>query len=306
METIATRIDRMLCFAAVAERGSFTAAAAALGYSKAHVSRQVAELERALGAELLLRTTRRLSLTPLGHRYAEQAARMRGAYDEAEQLIAAERTEVRGLLRLTLATTFGEIFLVDLVADFQAAHPQADVEVDLSIQTRDLLDGHYDFAFRIHRTMEERLVARAVGLIREIAVAAPSLLAVRGAPKRPADLASLPALRNSHFRDDAEWVFVRGDRSETVRLRTPLAINNFNAIQRAAERGLGIARLPQYHVAASLQAGRLQRLLPEWDIAQQPIYLVHPQRRHPTRLQTAFRTFALAWFDAPERRAALS
>ncbi len=81
METMSTRIDRMLCFAAVAERGSFTAAAAALGYSKAHVSRQVAELERELGAELLLRTTRRLSLTPLGHRYAEQAARLRTTFD---------------------------------------------------------------------------------------------------------------------------------------------------------------------------------------------------------------------------------
>ena len=78
---MSTRIDRMLCFAAVAERGSFTAAAAALGYSKAHISRQVAELERELGAELLLRTTRRLSLTPLGHRYAEQAARLRTTFD---------------------------------------------------------------------------------------------------------------------------------------------------------------------------------------------------------------------------------
>jgi len=296
----------MLCFAAVAEHGSFTAAAAALGYSKAHVSRQVAELERALGAELLLRTTRRLSLTPLGLRYAEQATLLRGAYDAAEQMIAAERTEVRGVLRLTSATTFGEVFLVDLVADFQAAHPQADVEIDLSIQTRDLFDGRYDFAFRIARTMDERLVARAIGMIREVAVAAPSLLGKYSAPRRPADLAAMPALRNSHFRDDAEWVFVRGERSETVRPRTPLAINNFNAIQRAAERGMGIARLPQYHVDAALRAGRLQRLLPEWEIAQLPMYLVHPQRRHPTRLQTAFRSFALAWFEAPERRALLS
>lgn len=295
----------MLCFAAVADRGSFTAAAAALGYSKAHVSRQVAELERTLGAELLIRTTRRLSLTPLGHRYAEQAARLRGAYDEAEQLIAAERSEVRGRLRITSATTFGEVFLVDLIADFQAAHPQVEVEIDLSILTRDLLDGHYDFAFRITRTMEERLVARAVGLIREIPVAAPALLAERGVPRRPADLAGLPALRNNHFRDDAEWVFVRGGDSETVRLRTPLAVNNFNAIQHAAERGLGIARLPQYHVHDALREGRLQRLLPDWEIAQLPMYLVHPQRRHPTRLQTVFRAFAVAWFDAPERQALL-
>jgi DNA-binding transcriptional LysR family regulator len=305
METISTRIDRMLCFAAVAERGSFTAAAAALGYSKAHVSRQVAELERALGAELLLRTTRRLSLTPLGHRYAEHAARLRTSYDQAQQVIAAEREEVRGLLRITAATTFGEVFLVDLIGEFQAAYPQVEVEIDTSIHTRDLLDGHFDFAFRITRTVEERLVARAVGMIREIPVAAPSLLARTGTPKRPADLAPLPALRNSHFRDDPEWVFVRGGDSETVRLRSPLAINNFSAIQRAATLGLGIARLPQYLVHHALQEGRLQRLLPDWDIAQLPMYLVHPQRRHPTRLQAAFRAFAIAWFEAPTRQALL-
>jgi DNA-binding transcriptional LysR family regulator len=305
METIPTRIDRMLCFAAVADRGSFTAAAAALGCSKAHVSRQVAELERALGAQLLLRTTRRLSLTPLGHRYAEHAARLRAVYDEAQQVIAAERDEVRGLLRITSATTFGEVFLVDLIHAFQQRYPQVEVELDTSIQTHDLLDGRYDFAFRLSRTLEERLVARAVGLIREVPVASPALLAAQGMPRRPADLAPLPALRNSHFRDDPEWVFVRGRESETVRLHSPLAINNFSALQRAAERGVGIARLPQYLVHEAVDAGRLQRLLPDWDLAQQPIYLVHPQRRHPTRLQAAFRAFALAWFAAPERQALL-
>jgi DNA-binding transcriptional LysR family regulator len=305
METISTRIDRMLCFAAVAERGSFTAAAAALGYSKAHISRQVAELERELGAELLLRTTRRLSLTPLGHRYAEQAARLRTTFDEAQQLIAAERSDVRGLLRITTATTFGEVFLVDLIGDFQTQYPQVEVEIDMSIQPRDLLDGHYDFAFRITRTIEERFVARAVGLIREIPVAGPALLARHGTPRRPSDLAPLPALRNLHFRDDPEWVFVRGRDSETVRVRSPLAINNFSAILHAAELGIGIARLPHYLVHDALREGRLQRLLPDWEIAQLPMYLVHPQRRHPTRLQSVFRAFAIAWFEAPERQALL-
>ena len=305
METISTRIDRMLCFAAVAERGSFTAAAAALGYSKAHISRQVAELERELGAQLLLRTTRRLSLTPLGHRYAEQAARLRTTFDEAQQLIAAERTVIAGTLRITAATTFGELFLVDLIAAFQGAHEQVEVELDLSIQRRDLLDGHYDFGFRSTRTLEERLVARAVGLVREIAVASPALLAGSVIPRRPSELASLPALRNSHFRDDPEWVFVRGRDSETVRTRAPLAINKFNGILRAVELGAGIGRLPLYMVVDGLADGRLCRLLPDWEITPQPMYLVHPQRNHPTRLQSVFRTFAIAWFEAPERQALL-
>jgi len=305
METISAQLDRMLCFSAVVERGSFTAAAAALGCSKAHVSRQVAELERSLGVSLLLRTTRRLALTGAGHRFAEHAARLRRDFDEARQAIAAERDAVQGLLRITSATSFGEVFLVDLIAEFRAAHPQAEVELDLSIARRDLLDGSVDFAFRSTRVLEERMVARSVGLVREIAVAAPALLDAHTAPRRPADLAALPALRNSHFRDDPEWVFVRGAGSETVRIRAPLAINNFTAILRAAERGLGVARLPVYLVAEALAAGRLQRLLPDWEIAPMPIYLVHPQRMHPTRLQETFRSFALAWFEAPSRRALL-
>ena len=249
----------MLCFAAVAERGSFTAAAAALGYSKAHVSRQVSELERELGAELLLRTTRRFSLTPLGHRCAEQAARLRATFDEAQQLIAAERSGVRGLLRITSATTFGEVFLVDLTSDFQTQYPQVAVEIDMSIQPRDLLDGYDDFAFRITRTIEERLVARAVGLIREIPIAGPALLARHGRPLRPPDLAPMPALRNSHFRDDSEWVFVRGRESETVRLRSPLAINNFSAILHAAElpdpTAVGVPRVRDRVVRSAAAAG---------------------------------------------------
>lgn len=305
MKTISADIDRMLCFAAVAEHGSFTAAAAALGCSKAHVSRQVAELEQALGAQLLLRTTRRLSLTALGHRHAEDVGRLRAAYDEARQRVAAERDEVRGVLRITTATTFGEVFLVDLVRDFMARHPQVDVEIDTSIVVRDLFDGRWDFAFRITRVIDERLVARAVGVVREIAVAAPALLGGREPPRRPADLAALPALRNSHFSDDAEWVFVRGGDSGTVRPHARLAINNFAALQRAAERGVGMARLPYYLVRDALAEGRLVRLLPDWEIAQLPMALVHPQRRHPTRLQQAFRSFALAWFEAAERQALL-
>jgi len=144
-----------------------------------------------------------------------------------------------------------------------------------------------------------------VGVVREIAVAAPALLAGREPPRRPADLAPLPALRNSHFSDDAEWVFVRGGDSGTVRPHTRLAINNFAALQRAAERGVGMARLPFYLVRDALAEGRLVRLLPDWEIAQLPMALVHPQRRHPTRLQQAFRSFALAWFEAPERQALL-
>lgn len=298
-------LERLFCFAAVVERASFTAAAGALRCSKAHVSRQVAELERELGVQLLLRSTRRLAATAAGQRLADAARRLRAGFDAAQAELRAERSEVRGLLRLTAATTFGEIFLVDLIAEFRAAHPEVEFELDLATVRRDLHDGSWDFGFRTVRSLDERLVARAVGVVREYAVASPTLVAALGRPRQPGELERWPALRNSHFRDDSEWVFVRAAHSATVRIRAPVAMNHFPGILRAAERGIGVARLPLFLVVDALAAGRLLRLLPDWEIAPTPIYLVHAQRRHPTRLQQVFRDFAIDWLAAPPRQALL-
>ncbi len=223
-------------------------------------------------------TASKSPLTPLGHRYAEQAARLRSAFDEAQHSITDGRSEIQGLLRITSATTFGEVLLVDLISDFQQRYPQVDVEIDMSIVTCDLLDGRFDFAFRITGTIKERFVARAVGLVREIAVIGLRLSARYTQLRNPTDLVQLPALRHSHFRDDAEWVFVRGRGSQTVRLHSPLAINNFSAILHATELGIGAARLPRYLVHDALREGCLHLMLPDWEIAQLPIYLVYPQR----------------------------
>ncbi|MCK7595033.1 LysR family transcriptional regulator [Pseudomarimonas salicorniae] len=305
METIGTRLQRSLCFSAVAETGSFTAAAKRLGCSKAHVSRQVAQLESQLGAQLLIRSTRRLVLTPLGRSYAEHTAMLQTALDAAEQAVSASREEIAGLLRITAATSFGEAFLVDLVEAFRAAQPQVEAELDLSIGRRDLVADGYDFGFRSVRTVEEHLVARALGVIRDIPVAAPALFRDRPLPRHPRELAALPCIHNTHFRDDAEWVFLRGRRSEAVRVAGTLRINHFGAIRRAALLGAGVARLPRYLVDDALRGGELLHLLPDWDIHPVPVFLVHPQRRPATRLQQAFREHAIAWFEAPARRALL-
>lgn len=300
METINQRLQRSLCFAEVARSGSFTTAARALGCSKAHVSRQVQLLEKELGAQLLLRSTRRLELTPLGRTYAEYAQRMRDALDEADQAVSATRSEVAGRLFLTAATSFGEAFLVELVEAFRQRHPGTEVELDLSIQRRDLLADRVDFAFRSTRTVDEHLVAHALGVVRDLPVASPALLQRYPAINAPADLAALPCIHNSHFRDEHEWVFLRGAESATVRVRSMISINHFGAIQRAAELGAGVARLPSYLIEDAIAAGRLRRLLPDWDIHPTPIYLVHPLRRHSSLLQRVFREFVVEWFRREE------
>ena len=301
METMLSRLQRSVCFATVAELGSFTAAARQLGCSKAHVSRQVAQLERELGSQLLHRSTRRLSLTDIGRRYATHASALIRALEAAEQEVSLSKTVVAGALRLTAATSFGEAFLVALVEAFRSAHPEVRVELDLSIVQRDLERERFDFGFRATRTLDDRIVARAIGVIRELPVASPALFERHRKPRRPSELAALPCLRNTHFQDDAEWVLTRGARSETVRVHGDLAINHFGSLKEAALIGAGVARLPRYLVQDVLDDGRLIQLLPEWQFSTVPVYLVHPQRHRPTLLQQRFREHVIAWFDEPER-----
>lgn len=303
METMTGRFDQALAFATVAELGSFTRAAERLGVSKAHLSKQVSELEVALGLRLMQRTTRRLNLTEAGRLYLGYATRMRDLLLDAERAVSAARSEVDGLIRLTAPTSFGDSFLVDLLDDFRMQHPRIVFDVDLSIGRRDLIGDGYDFAFRATRTLDPSLVARSLGVMREIVVASPALLARHGLDRidTPAQLSRLEALRNGHFRDEGEWLLQRGDESIAVPIRGTFAINHFIAMRRAALKGIGIARLPRYLLIEDLRAGRLLHLLPDWQVPPTPVSLVYPSREHLPARSRAFRDFVVAWFEQPER-----
>jgi DNA-binding transcriptional LysR family regulator len=307
MKTISDRFDQALGLLAVVETGSFTRAAERLGVSKAHMSKQVRALEEGLGLRLLHRTTRRIALTEAGRLYLDFARQAREVLGDGERAVSAVRTEVDGLLRITAPTSFGDGFLVDLLADFHEQHPQVKFEVDLSIGQRDLVGDAYDFAIRMARTLDPSLVARSLGVIRERIVAAPGFLA-RHAPDgidAPLQLATLESLRNNHFRDEGQWMLQRGDDSVTVPMRGALAINHFIGMRRAALRGIGIARLPYYLVAEELDSGRLVELLPEWQLPATPVSLVYPSREHLPQRARAFRDFVVDWFRQPGNAALL-
>lgn len=302
METISGRFDQALGLLAVVEHGGFTRAAERLGVSKAHVSKQVRELEAALGVRLLHRTTRRVALTDAGRLYVEYARQAREVLGDGERAVSAVRTEVDGLLRITAPTSFGDGFLVDLLADFRALHPQVRFDVDLSIGQRDLIGDGYDFAIRMARTLDPSLVARGIGVVREAIVASPAFLAAH-APAgvtEPHQLAGLEALHNNHFRDEGQWLLQRGAESVAVTVRGTLAINHFIGMRRAALHGMGMARLPRYLVQEELRSGRLVELLPDWQLPATPVSLVYPSREHLPLRSRAFRDFVVEWFARPE------
>ncbi|GAP66748.1 LysR family transcriptional regulator [Mizugakiibacter sediminis] len=302
MKTILGRFDQALAFATVAELGSFTRAAERLGLSKAHVSEQVSALEAALGVQLLHRTTRRLALTETGRIYLDYCRQLRDTLQDAERAVSAASSEVGGRVRMTAPTSFGDIFLPDMIIAFRRVYPAVEVDLDLSIVKHDLVAEGYDLALRNTRVPEEHLVARPLGVIREVAVASPAFLAAHGPLDTPERIAAVPCVINSNFRDDQRWPFVRGGRTRAVRVDGPLRVNFYSAIRRAALVGAGVARLPLYMVRDDLAAGALLRVCAGWELEALPLYLLQPQRRHQPLRTRVFRDFLLRWFEAPERR----
>lgn len=300
MKTMAARFEQARVFAEVAEVGSFTRAAERLGCSKAHASATVAALEAALGVQLLHRTTRRLDLTQAGRAYLDYCRQLRDTLLEAEHAVSAVNTEVSGRLRLTMPSSFGEVFLAEIATEFQAIYPQVRLEADLSVTRRDLAADGYDCAVRSVRVVDPHLVARPLGVMREVAVAAPGLLRDRGV-QSPDDLAALPGLVNSNFSDDEHWVFTRGAQSHGVSLQGRLAVNAYSAIKRAVLAELGIARLPLYLVHEELARGELVRLLPDYELAATPLWLVYPQLRQRPLRTRVFVEFLPRWAAAPSR-----
>lgn len=297
METNASRFPQALALLTVVETGSFTRAAERLGVSKAQVSKQVSALEAGLGVKLLHRTTRRIVVTEAGQRYLEYARQARDALGDGDRAVSAVRTEVEGLIRLTAPTSMGDAFLVDLLADFRALYPAVQFDVDLSIEKRDLFGESFDFAIRLTRTLDPNLVARPLGLMREVIVASPDYLAAK-APngvRSPFDLTSLETLRNRNFRDEGKWLLRRGAETLAVPINGKLALNHFIGLKRAAILGQGIARLPHYLAKEDLSNGILAAILPDWELPTTPVALVYVSSVHMPRRLRAFRDFTIEW-----------
>lgn len=270
-------LEDLATFVAVAEAGSFSAAALRLRVSKAAVSVAVARLERQLGVRLLQRTTRRVAMTEAGAATLPHAQRALLAARDAEEAATSATSAARGLLRVHAPPALGLLHVAPLLPDFLRAHPE--VQVDLAV------DGDptgFDVVLELGATARPgEGVVLAPG--RRVLVASPAFLArqPRGGPRVPADLARCPALVHDR---GAPWVLVQGDRTETVVVRGPLASSSDLALYTATLEGLGVAALPRLVVGADLGQQRLARVLPDWEL---PAGSVHA-RAQPSRAAQAF------------------
>ena len=272
------KLRAMATFVRIVEDGSLTAAADALGTSVPSVVRSLAALEREVGVRLMNRTTRRSSLSDEGREYYERCKRVLAEVEAADALLSARRSEPKGRLRLTAPVMYGRMHVAPVVADFIAQFPGMEVELLLLDRVVDLVEEGIDAAFRIGHLPESTLVGLPLGETRRVVCAAPAYLRQTGVPKAPADLAARRCIVFTGLSSTNEWSFA-GKPAVRVPVRPVLRTNQFDVAVDACLRGLGCGQFLCYQVDALIDAGRLKRVLAEFEPAPLPIQLVYPHAR---------------------------
>lgn len=268
-------------FVQVVDAGSFTAAAGQLNISKAVVSKYVTRLEERLGARLLQRTTRRLTLTEAGEALYAKSAGALAELADAQKDVARLTGAPRGHLRVTAPTYFGSSILAPLLKEFAARYPEIRLELDLDDRITDLVKDRFDVAVRITSQVDPGLVARRLADSALVVVGSPAYFKRRGMPKSPADLTAHACLGYSLARMPNEWRFKppKG-RWIAVRLDCPLYCNSDFVLKQAALDGVGIALFPRFFVARELEDGRLAQALAGYGTPVLSINLVYVSRRN--------------------------
>ncbi|MBE7367732.1 LysR family transcriptional regulator [Ramlibacter pallidus] len=271
------RLQAIRLFVRVVDLGSFSKAAADLGIGQPSATKQVAQMEKELGARLLHRSTHGVSPTEIGGLYYEKCKLIVHHADEADNLAALLQSRVQGGLRINTSVAFGRRVLAPLVMQFMELHPQ--LQVDLTVDDRyvNLVEQGIDVAIRMGRLADSTLGARYLGTNPWVLVAAPEYLARRGRPAEPAALASHDALVYTTVQGDARWHFTGPQgRVEVVPVKGFLRSNNLSTLLAAVRKGMGVAVLPRYVAHKSVATGALQPLLPDWSLPAQEIHAVFP------------------------------
>jgi DNA-binding transcriptional LysR family regulator len=288
------RLDAMSVFVAVAEAGSLSAAGRKLDAPLPTISRKVSELEAHLKTQLLIRTTRKLTLTDAGAAYVAACKRILEQVAEAERAAAGEYAVPRGELFVTAPIVFGRLHVLPAINAFLKNYPEIDVRLVLSDRNVDLIDDHIDVAVRIGALAESRMVATRVGAMRRVVCASPVYLAAVGTPKAPEALSVLACISFGASTSSTSWTFVTGKaRTEhAVPVHSRLVVNTAEAAVDAAVAGIGMARVLSYQAAQAVADGKLKIVLTAYEPDPMPISLVYPEQNLLPRKTRAFLDFA--------------
>lgn len=258
------RLEEMMTFAKVVETRSFSAAAQALATSKSLVSKQIGNLESALGVRLLNRTTRRMSLTEIGAAYYEHCARIAQEIDAATQTVTQLQAEPRGVLRITSPVIFASLHLAPAVTTFLRRYENVELELNASDRIIDIVDEGYDLAIRITDHPTPTMVARKIAPVHWVTCASPAYLERYGTPQTPQELnkhycllyQGMPSLPSG-------WRYQVGNREISLQPGGKCRVNNSEVLLQLALDGMGIVLFPTYVLGQYLRSGRLVQILPD-------------------------------------------
>lgn len=273
------RLDAMHLFVRVAELGSFAAVALQLGVARSVVTRQIAGLEAHLGVKLMVRSTRRLSLTSAGTSYLEKCRVILNLVESAEGDVAQERLAPRGNIRISLPLSFGLKRLAPLLLDFSQRYPEVGLDMDYTDRRVKLIEEGIDLSIRITRKLEGGDVARRIGSGQMQVIASPDYLARHGRPQHPSELVHHECLGYTSGGSLQNWQFMVAGQLESFPVRSRIHANNGDVLTEAAAQGLGITLQPDFITEGFLADGRVEIILSDFPIPELGIYAMLPSNR---------------------------
>lgn len=263
-------------FVAVAETGSFTAAAKQLDISTAQVSRQVSALESRLATKLLHRTTRKVSVTEAGNIYFQHCRQVLDGLEQAELAIGDMQSKPTGKLKITAPVTYGEATIAPLVNNFLKLYPDLEIETNLSNLKKDLIDEGFDVAIRQGNLDDSTMMAKRLSTRTFYVCATPGYLELHGTPQKPSDLEKHNCLQSMN----EYWFFQVNGKRRNLKLTGNLRSNSGHALLDAALKGIGIVQLPGDYVCPHVESGDLTVLLEEYRAPDQGVWALYPHNKH--------------------------
>ena len=274
------KIDAMRALVKVVASGSYAEAARRLGLTRSAVSKGVMELEQALGARLLDRTTRRVTPTEAGLAYYERCVSILSQIEETEAQVSRLHDEPKGILKVNAPMSFGFLYLGKAIADFMIRFDDLKVELILTDRFVDPLEEGADVTLRIGTPADSSLIARRIAPGRLALVASPEYLAKHGTPESPADLINHRCLSSGHTTSMQRWHLTDKGEPISIAIGACLSSNNGDVLRDAAVQGIGIANLPTFIVGDDIATGRLMSVLPENRPADLTIHALYAPNRY--------------------------
>lgn len=278
------KLDELALLIAILDEGTMAAAARQTGRSPAAVTYILNEMEKRLGVRLIERTTRSLTATEAGRRFADNGRRLLVDYNESLHEVMSDAVRPAGLLRISAPMMFGRRHIAPIVTRYLAMYPQVDIELELSNKQIDMVDSKIDIALRIGKLDDSSLTARRVGEVRRVVVASPDYLKHYGLPTSPASLSEHALIMLSINGDVQAWNL----KETKANMHSRFIVNQAETMIDAAIAGIGLARPLSYQVIDEIKTGKLVRVLQEFESNPHPVNLVYTSRKHMPKRTRVF------------------